>query len=246
MKFTRHNLRLPSGEITLEGKPLLAETQRFLSIRRLLQNFFSHSNEVSIADLGCLEGGYACELARLGYLVTGIEARSEHLEKCNYLKESYKLDNLNFIQDDVRNLENHGPFDVSYVAGLLYHLDKPVDFINSLGKVTQRMVILNTAYATDRVPSRYRHKLSKITENEAFRGRWYQEQPDLPRSSFENPRSFWLLKDSLLSALRQAGFETIFEQFDCHWDMTKALQAIHRNNRGVFVGIKALTDRSAN
>lgn len=238
MIFSRHNIRLPSGELSLEGKPLLAQTQRFLSIKRLLEALSPGNRNLSVVDLGCLEGGYAFELARLGYQVTGIEARPEHLEKCNYLKDSFKLDNLTFIKDDVRNIESYGPFDVTYAAGLLYHLDSPVSFLKSLGQVTQRMTIINTSYATERVPSRFRHKLSKITENEGVKGRWYTEQPDLPRSSVENPRSFWLLKDSLLTAIRDAGFETVLEQFDCHWDMSKALQAIHRNNRGVFVGIK--------
>jgi hypothetical protein len=48
-----------------------------------------------------------------------------------------------------------------------------------------------------------------------------------------------LRKDSLLEAIREAGFDLVFEQYDCHYDMTKALQAIRRNARGMFVALKS-------
>lgn len=249
MKFTRHNVILPSGEATLAGKSPIRETERFKSVVRTLGLAFptAEVGQIRIADLGCLEGGYSYELARLGYQVLGIEARERHYQRCLYLAESIGLPKLTFAHDDVRNIAAYGTFDAVYASGILYHLDNPCAFLALLGEITRKVLILNTHFAAESIPSRFRHKLSRLTKNEGKSGRWYREWPKdtpadevekLSRSSVGNYRSFWLRKDSLLESMREAGFTIVYEQFDCHYDMAKGLQAIRRNDRGMFVGLK--------
>ena len=69
-----------------------------------------------VADLGCLEGGYALEFARMGFNSLGIEVRSSNFENCLEVKRRASLPNLDFAQDDVWNLAKYGPFDVISVA----------------------------------------------------------------------------------------------------------------------------------
>ena len=241
---------LPDGSMTVPDTTLIKDTERFHSLVRVLSTVFPNRepNSIRIVDLGCMEGGYSLELARIGYSVVGIEGRLAHFKRCQFLKETFRFEHLEFIHGIVQDLDEHGTFDVVYASGILYHLDSPVDFLMRIGKVTKKLLLLNTHYSGERVPSRFRHKLSALTTHEGKRGRWYEEWPpgtdpeevaEMSRSSIGNHRSFWLRKDSLLDTIREAGFDLIFEQYDCHYDMAKALQAIHRNARGMFVALKS-------
>lgn len=193
-----------------------------------------------------MEGGISIELARRGYQVTGIEARERHIERCEFLRSLFDFANVRFIHDHVENLEQYGPFDFIFASGILYHLESPVAFIEMLGRAARRAVLINTHFAEERIPSRFRHKLSGMTRHEGRRGRWYSEWPkNTPpekiaaqqRTAVGNRRSFWLRKDELLEVAR-GSFDLVFELFDGHYTMEKAFTAMRRNSRGTFVGIK--------
>jgi SAM-dependent methyltransferase len=214
MKFTAHNIDLGNGRTTMEGK-LLADTQACQAIIRTLNLHFEPGirSEIRIADLGCLEGGQAVEMARNGYQVTGFEARQINIDKCNYVRDQLGLTNLSFIRDDVKNLKNYKAFDVVFCSGLLYHLDQPVTFLQMLGDVTKKMMILDTHYAepddflydflpffnplkrmvTKRLPflsRKQNYGLSGLARQEGKQGRWFKEY-NKTASSDEIEHSVW-------------------------------------------------------
>ena len=299
MKFSRHNVILPDGSESAPGRPVLVQSPPFQSLVRLLDFIFPGESpqNIHIADLGCMEGGISIELARLGYTVTGIEARERHIERCEYLLEQFSahsknstslshanviasrakqsptygrdcfvgpnpprndkteaplevpfnLKGVRFFHDRVEHLEQHGSFDFVFASGILYHLENPVSFIEMLHRATRRAVLLNTHFAEERIPSRFRHKLAQMTTHEGRKGRWYAEWPKgtspeeiaaQERTAVGNRRSFWLRKDELLEVVRASGFDLVFELFDGHYTMEKAFTAMRRNSRGTFVGIK--------
>jgi SAM-dependent methyltransferase len=114
------------------------------------------------------------------------------------------LPNLDFVKDDAWNIASHGTFDAVFCCGLLYHLDRPREFLKVLAGVTKRVLILQTHFsqAGDSPsfihPRRFRralgrifplpntatttHKLSFLTTNEGLPGRWFSE--------FRNERAF--------------------------------------------------------
>ena len=203
--FTAHNILLDNGQKTMgDNYPLLGESALWKSIQKTLDAFLVLSpdqsrGQVKVIDLGCLEGGYSVEFAKLGFNTLGIEARQENIDKCNYAKEHLNLPNLNFALDDVRNMAKYGKFDVTLCYGLLYHLDDPINFIKIMSECTTKMLFLHTHYAPEhdlryafgrhinqyiinpiqkRIPFLDKHKnykLSKIAVNEGYRGRWYFE-----------------------------------------------------------------------
>jgi ubiquinone/menaquinone biosynthesis C-methylase UbiE len=246
LDFRGHCIRLSDGRLTLPDKTPLQKDPRVKSALQLIKSLFVDRkfNQISLCDYGCYEGGFAVSFAQAGLEVTGIEGREQNLERCLFLKKNLSLKNLTFLQEDVASLEADRQFDISFVSGLLYHLEDPVRFINYLGKTTNKLLILNTHFAGDTIPSRFRHKLSPLTKLNNYRGRWYTESqsnsidPEFPRSALHNHKSFWLTKESLLEALRAAGFTSIFEQYDCHLDFVKGLAAIRRNNRSQFIAVK--------
>jgi len=258
MKFNHHNLQMPNGEFTIsKDQQLFGESKVWRSIDKTIRRFYQPQNGKTLAtsravDLGCYEGGFSVELARMGFDTLGIEARETNLEFCNYLKQNLGLPNLNFIRTDVRDLDMFKPFDVTLCYGLLYHLNDPIAFINKLSDCTTNMLLLNTHYATEhdltyglgwhvnkyviapiqkRIPVlnfRHNYKLSNVCENEGYMGRWYKEWEEnvskekLEKNvwaSYNNSKSFWLCKKQLINALHDAGFHTVFEQFDFTGDV---------------------------
>ena len=150
IEFTSHNIRLDNGSFTRpEVGYSMDATKQFVSSRRLLDTVFPGTkNHYRLADLGCLEGGFAVEFARMGFQVLGIEVREANLAACNYVKANTNLPNLEFIKDDARNVAKYGLFDVVFCAGLLYHLDNPKEFLKTLSVVTKKLLILHTHFST--------------------------------------------------------------------------------------------------
>lgn len=255
--FTAHNIRFSDGSETLPGHPggLIADTAWCLGAQRILRLVYGGATQDSFAgkrivDLGCLEGGYALEFARMGFDSLGIEVRQSNIDNCLEVKRRAGLSNLDFAKDDVWNIAAYGPFDVVFCCGLLYHLDRPRAFIRLLGEQARDAVIINTHYAQpDLYPeTAFADVLGPLEEHEGLPGRWYHEHDggtveELERmkwASWENRRSFWPIKEALLHALNEAGFDLAFEQYDTlgHILENGTHPETVRHHRGVFVGIR--------
>lgn len=199
-----------------------------------------------IVDLGCNIGTYSFAFADAGYDVLGIEGRPTNLEKALATAAQRTGPSPRFEQEDVWNLPAFGMFDVVFAAGILYHLDRPVEFLRLLGSVTTRLAIVQTHFAAPEgstVDGRY---LSECAWNEGRLGRWFREwSPDETPEQVEarswasigNPRSFWLDKKHLLESIRQAGFASVYEQYDFLDDIV-ADDYIERRSRSLFIGLK--------
>lgn len=248
MEFTAHNIDLPGGVRTRgPNEPLIREQGICPATMRTLCAAFPVDERPScrIADLGCLEGGYTVEFARAGFDALGIEAREANFAKCEYVANKLELKNLRFVRDDVRNLEKYGVFDAIFCCGLLYHLDKPGAFLETLSRCTRRLLILQTHYAVpDRDPIGIR--LSAMAVSEGMAGRWYEEWPEgsseevqqnLLWASVGNARAFWPTKGELLQKLRDVGFGVIYEQYDFLTHIAKD-PYIEQHCRSLFIAAK--------
>jgi SAM-dependent methyltransferase len=269
--FTAHNIRLDDGTCTKPDEPLTMESYPwFLAARRVLEQALpGDKSRYRIADLGCLEGGYAVEFARMGFQTVGLDVRASNLAACAHVKSRTILPNLEFRQDDARNIEAHGVFDAIFCCGLLYHLEHPRAFLQSLGRVTRRVVMVQThfsvAHSAARLPlppglrrswarlfrtggSPYR--LSRLTTHEGLEGQWYTEfarddefahREEARWSSWDNRRSFWIRREHLVQAIREAGFDFVAEEFSRvgpQIGTSMSAERYHEHQRGMFVGIK--------
>ncbi len=249
--FTAHNVRLDDGSETLpemgqtmDQHPLVHSVARTLGVV-----FPSGLYGRSLVDIGCLEGGFTSAFARLGLRATGIEVRESNFRNCLFVKSRLDLPWLDFIRDDANNIANHGPFDVAFVNGLLYHLDHPRRFLTDLAKVCRKVLFLQTHVARAEPSEAVQlYGLSELTENEGLKGRWYPEYGELTPeqldqakwASWSNNRSFWVQKEYLIDLLRQLGFGVVVEQFD--WmgnvihEMTEG--SYRTQDRVLLVGIR--------
>jgi len=230
--FTAHNIRLDDGRETypqagwtMDRNPILLACARIL---RLV--FPAGFTGRSLIDVGCLEGGFATEFARLGLDATGLEVRDSNFRNCMIVKSGTDLPHLRFVQDDAMNIAAHGPFDAVFVCGLLYHLDRPRRFLEDAARVCRRVMFIDTHVASLHACSAEKiYNLSPLTENEGLRGRWFAEFSDISETerdrlkwaSFSNPRSFWIAKADLLETLHRLGFDIVTEQYDCEGDIAK-------------------------
>jgi SAM-dependent methyltransferase len=247
LPFTGHNLALADGTLSMPGEILLEENPLPQAVLRTLDAFFPNrgDGEFSVVDLGCLEGGYTALFARAGFSALGIDGRPENIARCEFGAGGLGLPHLRFARDDVHNLEAYGSFDATFCCGLLYHLDDPVAFLRMVGRLTRRVLILQTHFATDSRPPQF-PDLSELTTNEGVQGRWYTEHPEDATeeemlgnawSSIGNTRSFWVEKRHLLQTLVDVGFAPVFEQYDwLHHAVTD--EHIEEWGRGLFVAVR--------
>ncbi|HEY4299750.1 MAG TPA: class I SAM-dependent methyltransferase [Candidatus Didemnitutus sp.] len=242
--FTAHNIRLDDGTCTKPDEPVTMESYPwFLAARRVLDSVFpGDKSALRLADLGCLEGGYAVEFARLGFQTLGVDVRASNLAACEYVRARTNLPNLKFREDDVLNIAAHGEFDAVFCCGLLYHLDHPRRFLEMLGRITRRVVIIQTHFSVGHSAARlpltpglrrrwarmFRcgsspYRLSRLTTHEGLEGQWYTEfardeefahREDARWSSWDNRRSFWIRREHLVQAIHDAGFDFVAEDFD--------------------------------
>ena len=178
---------------------------------RIVQTIVDHApeNNLTVLDLGCLEGQYSLELASHGYQVTGIEGRSESYEKAEKRRRESGYENVRFFCDDVRNLsrEKYGEYDIVLCLGILYHLEaedalKLIDYVHS---VCRRFAIFDT------------HFSFTPDEKIIYRGHTYagysSREHDLshPWSAIRNEFSFFFTRPSLFNAIEGAGFSSVYE-----------------------------------
>jgi hypothetical protein len=273
LNFTAHNIRLDDASRTkADGVPMEVHPW-FLAARRVLDAAFPGDRQhLRIADLGCLEGGYTVEFARLGFQALGLDVREANIQACRYVQSKVNLPQLDFVRDDVWNIEKYGVFDAIFCCGLFYHLDRPREFLDLLSRVTKRVLILQTHFAEAgdspsfihprrlrRLVSRIlplkntattTHKLSFLTKHEGLPGRWFPEfrnerafrdRENRRWASWNNRASFWIQREYLIQAIRDAGFDLVLEQFDgLGQDIALEMTAgsYRTSGRSTFIGIK--------
>ena len=148
-EFTGHNIRLDDGTFTIpESTRSMVDHPTFVSARGILETVFpGDKSQLRVADVGCLEGGFSVEFARMGFRVLGIEVRELNMAACNYVKSKVDLPNLEFVQDNALNIAKYGEFDAVFCSGLLYHLDRPKQYLETLSTVTKKLLILQTHFS---------------------------------------------------------------------------------------------------
>ncbi|MCV7352033.1 class I SAM-dependent methyltransferase [Mycobacterium parmense] len=167
LEFTSHNIRLDDGTFTKpESKHSIVDHPWFISARGILQTVFpGDKTQLRLADVGCLEGGYAVEFARMGFRVLGIDVRELNIAACNYVKSKTDLPHLDFVQDNAFNIANYGNFDAVFCCGLLYHLDRPKQFLETISAATNKLLILQTHFSLIDSNRRFvRQKLAKMKD----------------------------------------------------------------------------------
>lgn len=216
--WTAHSIQLDEGLHTTTTP----DATNSFCVKQIVQLVADLTNrpfsELRILDLGCHEGMYAIELAKQGATVVGIEGREANIVKAKFASEVLGLGNrITWITDDARNVspEEHGKFDVVLCLGLLYHLPHPdvFAFLKKLNQVCSRALIIDTHVAM------WGHN-EVAFEGNNYRGLTFVEHTPIATddekskalwASLDNDVSFWPTRSSLINALGDSGFSSVFE-----------------------------------
>ncbi len=216
--WTAHNIQLGDDLYTMDKK-IMGDEIKLRRIVQIVSDIAGNLENLRILDLACMEGLYALEFARHGAEVIGIEAREANIVKARFARELLSLDNLELVQDDVRNLskEKYGIFDVVLCLGILYHLNIPdvFYFINNMAEVCQHFTIIDT-HVSIAAKKCYEYNGYKYWGRSFFEhsNRATPEQKAKEVwASLDNPRSFWFTRTSLYNVLSHNGFTSSYE---CH------------------------------
>lgn len=174
-------------------------------------------DQCRVLDLACLEGHYAIEFGLQGSDVVGIEIREANLAKAEFSRQTLGIDNVRFVQDDVRNLseEKYGRFDIILCYGILYHLDAAdaLEFVQRIHSVCNGLVIFDSFFSV-------KQETQYQFEGNDYWGRYYTEHEEDANteekiselfSSIDNTHSFWLTSPSMLNLLVDVGFSSAYQ-----------------------------------
>lgn len=170
-----------------------------------------------VLDLACAHGAYAFEMANLGAHVLGIEGRESWLDYARRAKEEGGWSNVEFVQDDVRNLSKtkYGEFDIVLCLGILYHLDAPdvFDFVAQLADVCREFAVIETHFAGEpRKAHEWRGKpYWGMSTLEHAAGVTPKEKLQALGASLDNEQAFWFTQPSLCNILRHVGFTSVYD-----------------------------------
>jgi len=216
--WTASNIHLADHFYTI-GEHIQGDEVKLRRILQVVSDTTSKSLEtIRLLDLACHEGIYAIEFARHGANVLGVEGRQAHIEKALFAKDALSLSNVDFVQDDVRNLskDKYGSFDVVLCLGILYHLDAPdvFQFIERIGEVCDDIAVIDTLIAPGPTSS-YVYDGTKYWGNTINEGHKPSDSPEdkIKRywASLDNVTSFQLSRTSLYCMLSRVGFTSVYE-----------------------------------
>ena len=237
-----HNIKLPYKIFTAycdDYYPAHKEIMKIVS-----QQLKGDFKKRRVIDIGCLEGYFSAECALQGATVLGVEGKTINVKKCEFIKSVLGIKNLSFVKDDAMRVtkKKYGSFDVVLALGLLYHLDNPFKFLHNLSRLCSGFLLLDThvALREQSESGDWKPDLSALKEfkvgDKTYVGRLYREfksdtaqlTKDLSSTaSLKNDLSAWLTEDSLVSLLRDVGFEQVSkimfpERDNVWWSDTKA------------------------
>ena len=190
--WTRGNLNIPHT--------------RLKRIVQIVSDFVDKPlSKCRILDLGCLDGIFSIEFAQQGAKTIGIEIREANIKKAIFCKEVLNLNNLEFRQEDARNIsiESHGMFDAIICSGLLYHLtaSDAIELISKMFDMSHKVVVIDTHIALEPI-TRF------LNDNNEYWGVLMAEHGENDSklikehrlwSSWNNNHSFWFTRPSVTS-----------------------------------------------
>jgi hypothetical protein len=224
VEFIQHNIRMADATETRPGSgSTLDKHPWFLAAQRVLDAVFpGDKSRYRIADLGCLEGGYATGFARMGFRSLGLDVCETNIAACELAKGKTGLKNLEFARDDPWNVAKYGPFDAIVCRGLFDHMDRPRPYLQLLSNSTNRLLILQThfgtaeASTTSYLPAIVRKFLARAGSKAAT--------------------------PNMIQCIRDVGFDCVMEQFDGFGaDIRESMLSgyYHQHSRGTYLGLKS-------
>lgn len=175
----------------------------------------------TVLELGPLEGGHSYQLEKAGARsVLAIEANSRAFLKCLIAKEIMGMQRVRFLYGDFMTYLRQSPprFDFVLCSGVLYHQKEPMELLQLLAGVTDRVLLWTHYYDESiiRASSLLSPKFpsSQLSNFAGFEHRLHRQEY---QAALTNARfcgagaeySHWMERQPLLDALKHVGFSQV-------------------------------------
>lgn len=207
--------RLPqgSGLFTSPATANLFDDARIKWVDENIGGFLGRS----VLELGPLEAGHTYMMHAAGAnSILAVESNSRAFLKCLCVKEIFNLYRAKFIYGDALEFaaDAKGSFDICVASGILYHMVKPLEFIESITKLSNALFIWTHYYDHEIISRSAIKRQFEAPQEISFNGKTYMTArrnylEALKWAGFcggSKPWALWLTRDSLLSAIESCGF----------------------------------------
>lgn len=138
----------------------------------LLKLYRGSFNGLRILDVGCNCGGFSFEASKYGSKeIIGIDADDKNIEQANAIKRYLGTKNVKFLKLTAEEINkgDFGKFDITILAGILYHLEDPIGVMKRISEVTASTILIDSHvhYSTEQsedIPSWW--MLNDMDEND--------------------------------------------------------------------------------
>lgn len=161
-----------------------------------------------LLDLGAGPGHFARIASRHGFAVTALDARAPWTLSGDEAKSAeqgpFAHREFEFIQQDLREVEDVSGFEVVACIGVLYHLTL-ADQQRLLARCSGQTIVIDTElYDAGRIPASRADRFTTETSAEGYAGALCREH-DQVYSSHGNAESFWFDEASILRFFADTG-----------------------------------------
>jgi hypothetical protein len=199
-------MRLPDGRVLgTPGKRGSISEGVDARVRHLTERLAAP--DLRVLEVGFNEGIHTVQLAQACKEVVAVEVRAANFVPTLVRLFVHGLRNASLVLKDVRELdEGFGRFDLVFHVGVLYHLLEPVQHLMKIRGIADAL-LLDTHYTTDDITPGPR--LDETCNGKVYRACSYREGGWQDAFSGVQDASRWLHRDSLLQAVRDAGYPEI-------------------------------------
>jgi len=204
-----------TGLTTTPGSAQLFEDGRIQWAKEVFGGFEGQS----ILELGPLEGGHSYMLQSMGAAkVVAIEANRRAFLKCLCVKEVLGLERVHFkLGDFVAYLKNpnNDNYDVVLASGILYHMQQPIEVLDLIASLTNKIFLWTHYYDEEQVRSnkevqqRFGAKQTRKFDDFQYTSIEYQYGAALGWQGFcggPKTTSQWLTRDTITGFLKKLGY----------------------------------------
>ena len=158
-----HDVELPFGLRTVDPRtaPRTRTRTRVDSLvrhafPRLVDRFGGSLAGLRVLDVGCNAGGFAFAAADHGAAeVVGVDVVDRYIDQAELIKAAKGLDQVTFRRASVEEVAaGDEVFDVTFLFGILYHLQDPVSTVRQLASLTRRAMVVDTNVFASRLTRR--------------------------------------------------------------------------------------------
>ena len=165
-----HNFDLPFGLKTINNQ-IDSPANNINKLSKILKLFAPQEfNKKKILDIGCSDGYFSIELAKLNSnLVVGTDLDEIRIKRAKFIKEIFELENVNFYSEPfekiIQNNYKDIKFDIIIALGLLHRLPNPQMFLEQISYLSETVILEFKSYSSFFPILYYPYKSKKMKLN---------------------------------------------------------------------------------